>query len=243
MIDLHCHLLPGVDDGPRTLRDALELARQAVGAGTGTIVATPHIDTHHRLDPTTVAGRVETLQRELDRHDIPLLLRTGGEIALPRLPELGPEALDAVRLGGGPYLLLECPLEQVSWDFDAVLLQLHERGESIVMAHPERCPLFQREPDRLEALVDAGLLSSITAGSIVGQFGERVRRFSLELLRAGLVHDVASDAHDAHRRPAGIGRAFLEAETEIPGIATQAGWLIELMPRAILAGAPLPPRP
>jgi protein-tyrosine phosphatase len=243
VIDLHCHLLPGLDDGPRSMPEALALARQAAAGGTSTIVATPHINHHWRVDPLELAERAAAVRDALARERIALDLATGGEIAITRLADLQPEEIDLLRLGDGPHLLLECPLEPDSWDFDAVLLKLRERGESILMAHPERCPLFQREPQRLVRLVEHGLLCSITAGSMWGQFGRRVRDFTLALLREGLVHDVASDAHDSERRPPGLGAAFVSAERDLPGIGAQADWLSRLAPAAILAGESLPARP
>ncbi len=243
MIDLHCHLLPGLDDGPRTMPEALALARRAAASGTSTIVATPHINRHWRVDPLELARRVAAMQDALDRDGVALELRTGGEIAITRLADLRAEEIDALRLGGGPYLLLECPSDPSPWDFDAVLLKLRERGEAILLAHPERCPLFQREPERLVRLVESGLLCSITAGSMWGQFGSAVRRFTIELLRARLVHDVASDAHDSERRPPGLGTAFTSAEQDLPGISAQAEWLSRLAPAAILAGESLPAMP
>jgi protein-tyrosine phosphatase len=243
VIDLHCHLLPGLDDGPRGMPEALALARQAVAGGTSTIVATPHVNRHWRVDPLELAGRVTAMRDALDEDGIELDVASGGEIAITRLADLRAEEIDALRLGEGPYLLLECPIDPTPWDFDAVLLKLHERGEAILLAHPERCPLFQREPQRLVRLVEAGLLCSITAGSMWGQFGRRVRDFTIELLRAGLVHDVASDAHDSERRPPGLGGAFTSAERDLPGISRQADWLSRLAPAAILAGESLPARP
>jgi len=243
MIDLHCHLLPGLDDGPRSMPEALALARRAVAAGTSTIVATPHINHHWRVDPLALAGRAAALRDALAQAGIALEIATGGEIAITRMADLRAQEIDALRLGDGPYLLLECPLEPAPWDFDAVLLKMRERGETILLAHPERCPLFQREPQRLVRLVEHGLLCSITAGSMWGQFGRRVREFTIELLRAGLVHDVASDAHDSEHRPPGLGDAFASAERELPGIGAQADWLSRLAPAAILAGERLPARP
>jgi protein-tyrosine phosphatase len=243
VIDLHCHLLPGLDDGPRTMPEALALARRAAADGTSVVVATPHINHHWRVDPLELSERVAAVQAAIEDEGVALELRTGGEIAITRLPDLRAEEIDALRLDGGPYLLLECPLEPSPWDFDAALLKLRERGESMLLAHPERCPLFQREPQRLVRLVEHGLLCSITAGSMWGQFGGRVRDFTIELLRAGLVHDVASDAHDSERRPPGLGAAFASAERELPGISSQAEWLSELAPAAILAGESLPAKP
>ncbi len=243
MIDLHCHVLPGLDDGPKEMSEALAMSRLAAASGTTTIVATPHIDRHWRVSPLDLQDRVGALRDALKIEEIPLQIETGGEIAITRLPELRHEEIDVLRLGEGPYLLLECPLERSSWDFDAALLRLRERGEAMLLAHPERCPLFQREPERLVRLVESGALCSITAGSMWGQFGGLVRDFTIELLREGLVHDVASDAHDSKRRPPGLGTAFASAERELPGISSQAEWLSRLAPAAILQGANLPARP
>jgi len=243
VIDIHCHVLPGLDDGPANLPDALAMARAAVASGTSTIVATPHIDHTWRVRPQLIPQRAAALQQALRDRGIDLQIETGAEIALSRLADLSRGELAGLRLGAGPYLLLECPLSITAGDFDSLLLTIHGREKSIVLAHPERSPLFQREPARLARLVEAGLLCSITAGSITGAFGELVRRFSIELLRQGLVHDLSSDAHDPLNRPPGIGDALASAEPELPGISSQREWLTLLAPAAILAGEPLPPRP
>jgi protein-tyrosine phosphatase len=112
-----------------------------------------------------------------------------------------------------------------------------------VLAHPERSPLFQQEPERLLRLVDAGLLCSISTGSLRGDFGELVRRFTIELLREGVAHDLSSDAHDSLLRPPGLADALSYVEHELSGISAQGEWLTELAPAAILAGEPRPSRP
>ncbi len=243
MIDVHCHVLPGIDDGPPDLGSSVGLAAASAAAGTTVLVATPHIDRHWGVEPLEVEQRVVALREELKRAGVELELRTGGEVDIARLAELDEEQIKAVRLGGGPYLLLESPLGNSTWDFDSILLVLLGRGERILLAHPERCTLFRREPRRLERLIDAGILCSITAGSMWGQFGERVRRFTIEMLEAEFVHDVASDSHDVARRPPGYTEAFAAAEQHLPGISRQAEWLTVLAPAAILAGEPLPERP
>jgi protein-tyrosine phosphatase len=243
VIDLHCHVLPAVDDGPASVQEALAIARVAVASGTNTLVATPHIDHHWNVDPIDVRRRAGMLTEELGSEGIDLDIRTGGEIDLARLADLDPHELDAVRLGDGPYLLLESPLSPSAGDFDVLMLSIHSRGQPILLAHPERSPLFQSEPERLIRLVEEGLLCSVTAGSLRGQFGEHVRQFTLEMLREELVHDVASDCHDPARRPPGLGEALDDAAREIPGLDGQAEWLTRLVPAAILAGEPLPPRP
>jgi protein-tyrosine phosphatase len=243
VIDLHCHVLPALDDGPQSLAEALAMARIAVNTGTATLVATPHIDTHWRVSPLEIRPRAQSLSRSLREEGIELEVATGGEIALSRYVDLGEDELEQLRLGGGPYLLLECPLSPTAGDFDVLLARIRSRGESIVLAHPERSPLFQKEPERLVKLLEAGLLCSITAGSIRGEFGGRARLLAIELLRNGLVHNVASDCHDAQRRTPGLDDALAYAEAELPGVSSQRDWLMRLVPAAILAGAPLPPRP
>jgi protein-tyrosine phosphatase len=243
VIDIHCHVLPGLDDGPASMPEALAMAGAFVASGTTALVATPHIDHTWRVRPEVIPQRAAALRESLAAEGIDLQISTGAEIALSRIPDLSPGELSDLRLGDGPYLLLECPLTPVGGDFDALLLRIRSRGESIVLAHPERSPLFQQEPERLVRLVEEGLLCSVTAGSIAGAFGSPVRRFSLELLREGLVHDLSSDAHDYLRRPPGIGGALSTAEDDLPGISAQNDWLTKLVPAAILAGEPLPPRP
>ena len=243
MIDIHCHVLPGLDDGPASMPEALAMAGAFVASGTSSLVATPHIDHTWRVRPQLIPPRAAALREALAAERIELEISTGAEIALSRVADLTPSELSSLRLGTGPYLLLECPLTPVAGDFDELLLRIRSRGESIVLAHPERSPLFQQEPERLARLVEAGLLCSVTAGSISGTFGAPVRRFSIELLQEGLVHDLSSDAHDPIGRPPGIGDALATAEDELPGISAQNEWLTELVPAAILAGEPLPPRP
>ena len=241
MIDLHCHVLPGLDDGPASLEQALAMAAASAAAGTATIVATPHLDHVWRVRPELIAQRSGDLTGALRSHGIEVEIVAGAEIAISRLVDLSGQQLDEVRLGSGPYLLLECPLSPTAGDFDHILMRIHEREESIVLAHPERSPLFQQEPERLVRLVREGLLCSITTGSMRGDFGGLVRRFTLELLREGLVHNVASDAHDQLARPPGLADAFSSLQSELPGITGQREWLTSLVPAAILAGEPPPP--
>jgi protein-tyrosine phosphatase len=223
--------------------EAIAMAAEAAAGGTATMVATPHIDHHWRVRPEVIAPRAAALRAALDEEGIDLQIAVGAEIALSRLVDLSAEQLRDLRLGEGPYLLIESPLDYAAGDFDALLLRIRARGESIVLAHPERSPLFQQQPERLAALVQDGLLCSITTGSLRGDFGGLVRRFTIEILREGLVHNVASDSHDDLRRPPGLHGALDAVEDELPGIAAQHEWLTSIAPAAILSGAPLPPRP
>jgi protein-tyrosine phosphatase len=239
MIDLHCHALPGIDDGPDEMGDAVALARAAAESGTHTLVATPHIDHWWDVDPATVPDRVAEVRAVLASEGVDVELLTGGEIALTRLVDLDEPELDALALGSGRHILLEAPLSPGAGDFEALVLAVHTRGRPVLLAHPERCPAFLRSPERLEPLLDAGVLTQVTAGSLIGQFGRTIEEKSLQWVERGWVHVLASDAHDAYRRPPGLRepaeRAGLEPEL--------IDWLTEAVPRAIVEGAPIPERP
>ncbi|HEX5307708.1 MAG TPA: CpsB/CapC family capsule biosynthesis tyrosine phosphatase [Solirubrobacteraceae bacterium] len=238
MIDLHCHVLPGIDDGPRTIEESLALARAAVAAGTKTIVATPHASARYPNRSDAIASVVEELADRLRAERISLDIKPGAEIAMTHVPEIDPIELTAMRLGGGPWLLFEPPFVPVVAGLGRTVAALQEQGHRIVLAHPERCPAFHRDFDLLQALVADGALTSITAGSLVGRFGKQVRQFATRLMAEGLVHNVASDAHDAYRRPPGIA-----AELKQAGLADLTRWLTDEVPAAILTGAEIPPRP
>jgi protein-tyrosine phosphatase len=243
VIDLHSHILPGIDDGPATMEGSLDLARAAVEAGTRTILATPHINDDPSIEPARIAAGLAALRSALAAAEIPLEVLPGGEIAIWRLVDLSDDTLRALALGGGPYILVESPFSPVVGDFEPMVLDLQARGHRVLLAHPERCPSFQRDPSRLEGLVSAGALVQITAGSMSGGFGSTVRRFTSAILREGFAHVVASDAHDHVKRPPGLREGFASLDRDLPGLTEQAPWLTEAVPRAILDGTALPPRP
>jgi protein-tyrosine phosphatase len=238
MIDLHCHVLPGIDDGPDTMQGSVEFARAALAAGTQMLVATPHVSTRYPNDVARIARARDALRERLAAENIALELLSGAEIALTRLPDVPPEELSQLGLGGGPWLLIECPFLPAMGGLEEILLGIVRRGHRVVLAHPERCPTFQRDPRMLANVVDGGIATSITAGSLTGQFGESVRAFALELVRGELVHNVTSDAHDPVRRPPSV-----LPELERAGLAPLAGWLTEDVPAAILRGEDIPARP
>jgi protein-tyrosine phosphatase len=237
MIDLHAHILPGLDDGPPTVEAALEMARVAVAAGTKAIATTSHVGYHYTLGPADIARARAALTERLAAAGIELELLAGGEIAPERLPELDDDALRAVALGGGPYVLFECPFAPVGAGMEMMAADLQRRGFGVLLAHPERSPSFQRDLGLLTALVERGALAQITTGSLAGGFGEIPRRAALGMLQQGLVHVLSSDAHDAHRRGPDL-RAHGDALDP-----DQHAWMTAAAPAAIVAGTPLPPRP
>jgi protein-tyrosine phosphatase len=169
----------------------------------------------------------------------------GGEIALTRLPALDAPALRMLSLGAGPYLLVEAPYAGAAPFLEEVLFDLDLRGFRTLIAHPERCAMFENDRDRLARLVERGVLCSVNAGSMAGQFGRRVRDFAVHLFRSGLVHNVASDTHDDEVRRAELHWGFERMEDELPGISEQASWFTDTAPTAIVSGltVPAPPEP
>jgi protein-tyrosine phosphatase len=238
VIDLHSHVLPGIDDGPDSIGGSLELARAAAAGGTRTLLATPHVSWRYPNEGATIARLVDELNERLRAEQIALEVLAGAEIAMTRLADIEPDELSRLGLGGGQWLLVEPPFTPVLTGLDSILLDLQHRGHRILLAHPERCHAFHRDRELLESLVRSGVLTSVTAGSLVGQFGGEVRRFALGLARDGLIHNVASDAHDHVQRPPSIA-----VELEQAGLAPLADWLTREVPAAILSGGEIPPRP
>ncbi len=238
MIDLHCHVLPGIDDGPQTIEESLAMARVAARGGTRVLVATPHVNRRYDNRSSRIAPLVDDLNRRIGREGLELEVRPGAEVALLSVAGLDAEELLGLRLGNGPWLLVEPPTAPVEDDVQGLLRALLERGHSVLLAHPERCPAFQRDPGALATLVGEGVLASVTASSLRGHFGEEVARFALELLRSELIHNVASDAHHHELRP-----PTMLGELDRAGMAPLAQWLTTSVPRAILEGAEIPERP
>jgi protein-tyrosine phosphatase len=244
VIDLHAHILPGVDDGPRTQRDAIEMATAALAAGTTTIAATPHVNERFRVHAAEVRRGVEALNAALEQAGVEIAILSGAEIALDRLLDLQPAELDELTLGGSGCLLIEPPLRHMPGDFEWPIRSLLERPDRrVLIAHPERCPSFMREPRRLHRLLEAGAYAQVTVPSLTGRFGPAVREFALLLVRCGFVHTLASDMHDAASSGPSLehGLAVLAEHAGVD--AESAAWLTDAVPRALLAGEAPPPRP
>jgi protein-tyrosine phosphatase len=243
LIDLHSHILPGLDDGAPDMETSLAMARLAVADGVRTIVATPHVNTDFDYDLAEITRRSGELNVHLARAEVPLAVLAGAEIAVARLSELTDDMLGGLCLGASKALLVESPYAQAADFLDELLFDLQVRGFQPLLAHPERCPIFQQDVDRLKQIVERGILCCVTAGSMGGAFGSTVQKFVLRMFREGLVHDVSSDAHDHRRRRPVLTTGFERAERELPGIVVQRDWYTRAAPTAILAGEAPPPRP
>ncbi len=241
MIDLHCHVIPDLDDGPDTIEDALALCRAARAAGTHTIIATPHVNwTYPVVDAASIGAGVHAVNAALRDASIDLDVEAGAEIALSRIGDMSDAEISLLRLGEGPYLLIECPHQGgAPAAVEQMLRQFSASGRSILLAHPERCPVFQSNPRLLPALTAIGMLSCITARSLTGDFGSRARTYAWDLLAARQVHAIASDAHDAHGRPPDLAPALNRA-----GLSdAQIEYFAFSSPEAIISGARVPRPP
>ncbi|MBA2359208.1 MAG: tyrosine protein phosphatase [Actinobacteria bacterium] len=239
MIDLHSHVLHGLDDGARSLEESVEIARAAVADGIEVLAATPHVREDYPTTPEEMEAAADEVRAELERAGVPLDLRTGGEVALDALDDLGPDALRRFGLGGNPsYLLVECPYYGWPLDLPDRLFRLRLAGITPVFAHPERNGEVQADPDRLEGLVESGTLVQVTAASLDGRLGRSSREAGLRLVERGLAQLIASDAHHP-----GVRAIGMSAAVEAVGDEELAAWLTSAVPRAILDDGPLPPRP
>jgi protein-tyrosine phosphatase len=240
MVDLHCHLLPGIDDGAPDLETSVAMARAAVDGGVDAIVATPHVSGTYRNDPGTLERRCAEDQQAIDAAGVPLRVYKGAEVSVGVLPDVDDEALAQCALGDGRYVLLEPPYNGPAPFLDRIIFDLGVRNFRVLLAHPERIAAFQRDVALLERLVSQGALCSVTAGSVTGQWGRPVKTFTAELFRRGLVHNLASDAHDARARGPALQPVLAEAVAQLPGLEPWLTWLTVDVPRAIVAGDPVP---
>lgn len=232
MIDLHCHILPGVDDGALDLEDSLGLARQAVNDGIERVCATPHIRHDHDVRIEEVAGRVEALNARLHEQDLPVTVLSGGEVAETTAEGLSEEELERVALGNGRWVLLEPAPGPLSDTLLARVAHLAEHGHRALIAHPER-HLSADMHERIAALIAAGALVQATADFFLR---EQTAAGMRALAEAGLVHVLGSDAHSAHGgRPLHMAEAF-GAIAGIEAIAPHVEWMRDTAPRAIVEG-------
>jgi protein-tyrosine phosphatase len=245
VIDLHCHILPGVDDGSPDLPTSLAMARLAAADGIRTTAATPHIRDDHPFDYASIPSRVAEVNAAIAADGIELEVVAGAELALSKVPELDDEQLAGLCLGESRCLLVESPYTLATDLLERDLFDIQVRGFAPLLAHPERSPSFLKDPARLATLVERGVLCSVTSASLAGKFGKHVQRMALRMAREGIAHDIASDGHGPEgRRP--TLRPGLEAlERELRGRGEHGRWAAHDVPAAILAGEPLPdpPRP
>jgi len=248
MIDLHAHILPGLDDGARNWEEAVKMSEIARKDGIHTIVATPHIKPGiYSPSPEEIYARVVELNQRLPFKDLTIL--PGADFSFP------PDLLTQVETGKAPflplltpantpdsihpanqfrYLLLELPDYFIFSAVKEIIEKLQQKNIIPILSHPERIALIQKQPRLLYELIQAGALSQITAMSLTGEFGKDLQKFTRTLIKKNLVHIIASDAHSEDRRPPVLSRAITEAANIIG--KEPAEKLVRENPRAIIEG-------
>lgn len=201
MIDTHLHILPGIDDGPETIEESVALAKVLIQEGVHTAIATPHYnDLFPQRSAAEIRERVGELQQTLDLQGLQLRLYSGHEALIK--PGLVEDIQDGrlATLNGSRYLLLE--LWNNSWlpETERVIFELRAFGIIPIIAHPERYRAFLQNSDLLLPLLERGVLTQLTAGSLIGMQGNSTRKCAERLLKEGCIHCIASDAHSAVKR-------------------------------------------
>lgn len=235
MIDIHTHVLPGLDDGAVDLEESVALAERAASEGVHTLVATPHIRQDHAVAIAELAARAGALTIELERRSLPVRVLPGGEVATSVALELTDEQLRSVSLGGASrYVLLEPPYGPLLPNFEEVVFGLALRGVVSVIAHPERSHDLRTNLDRLAELVRRGSLVQVTAGALTGDGRSESARFALELVERRLAHCLASDWHHTGGR-AGLAEARRALASKGARIAEYARQMTDDVPGRLIA--------
>jgi protein-tyrosine phosphatase len=240
VIDLHSHILPGLDDGSRTVEEARALARRAAEDGVTAIAATPHVRSDFPTQPEEMERGVLRLREDFVEQGIHVDVLHGGEIDLGSLRSLDDDHLRRFSVARSErYLLLEFPYAGWPSGLAETVYGLGLRGFTTLLAHPERNRAVQADPGRLGEVVRLGALVQLTAASVDGRIGRSSQRAANRLLERGLAHVLASDAHTPEIREAGLADA-----AEALGDDGLAAYLTTEAPEAIVAGeaVPAPPR-
>ena len=209
MIDIHSHIIPEVDDGPPDWPTAIEMCRLAALDGVKSMVATPHmLDGLYNVDRQLIIKKVAELQTRLGQENIDLEVLPGADVHIDF------EFVELLRRGElltindtGKYILVEFPHEVLPRSIENLLFSIQVAGVIPIITHPERHSEVQRKIDIVYRWVEAGNLIQVTAASMTGEMGKAAKQCSLQLLKAGLVHLVASDAHSSTWRPPGLSKA------------------------------------
>lgn len=239
LVDLHCHLLPALDDGAVDMDDTVAMVRRASDEGITAICATPHIRHDHDVRIAEIPGRIAAVGEELRRRGLAVRVLPGGEVAETIVDHLDDAELRAVRLGGGDWILLEPRPGPLSDSLEATVERLAGRGFHALIAHPER-HLTHDLFARLTRLTERGALIQATAA----HFEDAAADGMLELARRGLVHVLGSDAHSSRAgRPVALAGA-LRRLAGVDRVAPHLDWIAHEAPQAIVAGGvPQPPFP
>lgn len=239
MIDIHCHILPGIDDGPDSIDESVEMCRMAASDGITVVVATPHFTPgQYMVDSARVYEEASRLSAALLSLDIPVRIFTGADVAIsPEVPAQLKSVEHLTINRTGRYFLAEFPHTHVPPNWEVFLLSIVASGITPVITHPERNLWFMSHPEALYPVVAKGVMVQITAMSLTGEFGEQAQEASLYLLRHNMAHVIATDAHSAGYRPPILSEAA-DMAAELFG-RDKADRLVNATPAAIVDGRPV----
>ncbi|MFD6210472.1 tyrosine-protein phosphatase [Peribacillus sp. NPDC060253] len=219
MIDIHCHILPGVDDGSADMKESLNMARKAVEAGITHVFATPHhLNEKYVNVKSDIIDRAVRLNESFQLENIPLTIHLGQEVRIHRDIFSSLEKEEILTLDdNGTYLLLELPSGRVPTYTREVIYELLLKGITPIIVHPERNKELIENRNLLFELVQEGALTQLTSGSIIGNFGKRIQSFSKKIIEHNLAHFIATDAHNIVSRGFTLQQAY-ETITKTYGI-------------------------
>ena len=209
MIDIHSHILPGIDDGAKTMTDSLAMAQAAVKDGIHTIIATPHHQNGKYMNPkTNIEMYVKELNDQLQEENIPLTVLAGQETRLngDMITELQTDVI--ATLNNTKYVFVEFPSGEVPRYAEQMLFDIQVAGYTPIIVHPERNRQIAEHPSILFNLVQKGSLTQVTAASVAGKFGKTIQKLSHQLIDANLTHFIASDAHNTTTRGFAMHEAY-----------------------------------
>jgi protein-tyrosine phosphatase len=233
MIDLHCHILPGMDDGAQDVSMAIEMARQFVADGVSVVACTPHIlpGLYHNSG-SQICAAVDELQQVLEDEGIDLQLVTGADNHVISDFVRQVRSGHLLTLANSRYILVEPPHHVVPPRFKEFFFNIQAHNYVPILTHPERLTWIKDHYDDVKQLADAGVWMQITAGSLSGSFGRNARYWAERLLDDGYAQLLATDAHDTHRRPPDLVRGREAAEKRIG--KAQADHLVMTRPLGVL---------
>ncbi|MCP8617513.1 tyrosine-protein phosphatase [Salirhabdus salicampi] len=201
MIDIHCHIIPKVDDGPSSVTESLKMAKLAVEEGIHTIVATPHhLDGQYINNRDVIVPAVQSLNEALQAEQIPLKVLPGQEPRVNGDMLARLEKGELIPLNGTKYVFVEFPHGHVPRYANQLLFDVQVAGYKPIIVHPERNSALVQSPDLLYSFVKNGALTQVTAASVCGKFGKKIQKFTLDVIDNNLTHFVASDAHNTKSR-------------------------------------------
>lgn len=208
MIDIHCHILPGIDDGAKDLNDSLIMAKHAANEGIHTIIATPHLNHHYDNRKSLIETKVVELNKALQEENIDIEILVGQEPRIYGEILADYEKNEIQTLNNSQYLFIEFPSSQVPGYTEKLLFDIQMKGLTPIIVHPERNAELMERPEKLYNLVQKGALTQVTASSLGGYFGKKIKTFSEQLIEANLTHFIASDAHNVGNRSFKMSEAF-----------------------------------